>query len=71
MEREAFEPVRRKLHSMLGYLDELESELPAEVEDYLNAGHILHGFIERKCQVAIECAIFVFVVKAELRQKHI
>ena len=71
MEGEPFELVRRKLRSMLGYLDELEGELPAGVEDYLNAGRILHGFVERKCQVAIECAIFVFVVKAELRQKHI
>lgn len=42
---------------MLGYLDELESEIPAEVETYLNASRILHGFIERKCQVAIECAV--------------
>ncbi len=35
MEGEPFELVHRKLRSMLGYLDELESELPAGVEDYL------------------------------------
>jgi len=57
MAGETFELVRRKLRSMLSYLDELESELPAGVEDYLNAGRVLHGFVERKCQVAIECAI--------------
>ncbi len=59
MEEELFELVRRKLRGMLGYLDELESELPAGVEDYLSAGRVLHGFVERKCQVAIECAIDV------------
>ncbi|MBM3238156.1 DUF86 domain-containing protein [Candidatus Poribacteria bacterium] len=57
MEKEIFETIRRKLCSMLKYLDELENELPTEVEDYLNAGRILHGFVERNCQVAIECAI--------------
>lgn len=57
MERDPFEPVRGKLHSMLRYLDELSSELPAKVDDYLSAGQILRGFVERKCQVSIECAI--------------
>jgi hypothetical protein len=57
MEKEMFETIRRKLCRMLKYLDELENELPTGVESYLNAGRILHGFVERKCQVAIECAI--------------
>jgi hypothetical protein len=35
---------------MLKYLDELENELPTGVESYLNAGRILHGFVERNCQ---------------------
>jgi len=56
MENE-FELLRGKLQNLLGYLDELESELPARVEDYLDAGRLLHGFVERKCQVAIESAI--------------
>jgi len=42
---------------MLGYLDELSGELPAGVDDYLNAGRLLHGSVERKCQLTIECAI--------------
>ena len=57
MEIDLFEPVRRKLRSLLEYLDELESELPARTEDYLSAGRVLHGFVERKCQVAVEGAI--------------
>jgi uncharacterized protein YutE (UPF0331/DUF86 family) len=57
MESDLFEPVRRKLRSLLEYLDELESELPARTEDYLSAGRVLHGFVERKCQIAVECAI--------------
>jgi len=57
MESDPLELVRRKLRSLLEYLDELESELPARAEDFLRAGRVLHGFVERKCQVAIECAI--------------
>ena len=37
MEKDKFDPVRRKLKSLLGYLEELEGNLPAQEADYLNA----------------------------------
>jgi len=57
MTRETFDPIRRKLKTMTNYLDELKQNLPKTRTEYLNAGIIMHGFTERKCQVAIECAI--------------
>ena len=57
MDMDALEFVRRKLDSLLGYLGELEEELPGTVQDYLSAGRVLQGYVERRCQVAIESAI--------------
>ena len=54
---EKFDPVRRKLKSMLQYLDELQSHLPEQEADYLSAELMLHRGVERTCQMAIECAI--------------
>lgn len=54
---EKFDIVRRKIHTMVGYLDELKDELPAREADYLNAERLRHRGVERLAQLVIECAI--------------
>ncbi|MCZ6676412.1 MAG: DUF86 domain-containing protein [Candidatus Poribacteria bacterium] len=51
------DPIRKKLKTMTQYLNELKQNLPKSSEEYLKAGVVMHGFTERGCQVAIECAI--------------
>jgi len=49
------EIVYSKLRTMVLNLDELEPELPASLADYHNAGNVIRGFTERKCQLVVEC----------------
>lgn len=57
MGTERFELLRRKLNTMLRYLDGLEDKLPTERVAYLSGVEILHWGIERGCQLSIECTI--------------
>ena len=57
MTRALYDPIRKKLKMMAGCLDELKQNLPQTKTQFLKAGVVMHGFTERKCQVAIECAI--------------
>ncbi|PIU93789.1 MAG: hypothetical protein CO096_27575 [Armatimonadetes bacterium CG_4_9_14_3_um_filter_66_14] len=41
---------------MLRQVDELEEELPAGRDDYLDAGRLLHRYTERLCQIVVKCA---------------
>jgi len=57
LENDQFDPVRRKLKSLLGYLDELGGNLPLYEADYLSAELMYKRGVERTCQIAIECTI--------------
>lgn len=54
MDTDAIDLIRTKLSGLFMYLAELEEELPATAEEYLSGGRLLHGFVERRCQVAAE-----------------
>jgi len=57
MQNDLFDTVRKKLHLMLGFLDELSLELSEQKFDYLTASTSKHRAVERLCQLIIECSI--------------
>ena len=57
MPNDNFDIVRRKLRTMLSFLDELKIEIPDQKTDYLNAPAGKHRAVERLGQLVVECSI--------------